>query len=247
MKINSAQKTKTGILVVVCIFLLLALIYLVGKQQKLFGNTFTVHANFRNISGAKEGNYVRFAGINTGTVSEIVLLNDTTVRISLSLDKSIRKHLKKDAIATIGSDGLMGDKLIIIHPNAGGNAPVVEEGETIRSLNPVDVDKIMNNLSRITSNADTITTGLSTLITRINNGEGTIGRMMTDDAMADKLQGTVTTIKQAASNVNENMEAAKKSFLLRGYFRKKERKRIKDSIENAKKNNADVKIKEDNR
>jgi phospholipid/cholesterol/gamma-HCH transport system substrate-binding protein len=246
MKINSAQKTKTGVMVIVCLLLLFALLYLVGKQQKLFGNSFTVFVNFKNIAGAKEGNYVRFAGINTGTISEIALLNDTTVRLTLSLDKSIRKHLKKDATATIGSDGLMGDKLIIIHPGTRGDSTAVEEGETIQSLNPVDVDKIMNNLSRITSNADTITSGLSTLIGRINNGQGTIGRMMTDNKMADKLEGTVTTIKEAAGNVNQNMEAAKKSFLLRGYFRKKERKRIKDSIENAKKNNIEVKVTEKN-
>jgi len=241
MKINSAQKAKTGLFVVISLLLLFALIYLVGKQQKLFGDTFTVYVNFKNISGAKEGNYVRFAGINSGTVSAISLLNDTTVRLSLSLDKTMLKHLRNDAVATIGSDGLMGDKLIVIRPVAGGSAPLVKDGETINSVSPADVDKIMNNLTSISSNAESITSELSMLVKRINKGEGTIGRMMTDDKMADKLEGTVTTIRAAASKVDQNMEAAKSNFLLRGYFRKKERQRIKDSIENAKKNEKVVK------
>lgn len=237
MKITGAQKVKTGAMVVVCLMLLMAIIYLVGKQQKLFGKTFSVFTHFKNVAGAREGNYVRYAGINVGTVSSIGFINDTTVELSLSLDKSIQQHLKKNAVATIGSDGLMGDKLIILNPVAGDSVGLVKEGDILKSVDPVDVDKIMNNLSRIAGNAETITDGLSSLVDKINNGEGTIGRMMTDERMADKLEGTVTTINKAAANVNENMEAAKKNFLLRGYFRKKERKRIKDSIENANKNN----------
>lgn len=226
-------------------FLLLVLIiFLIGHQQKLFGNTFSVYANFKNIAGTKEGNYVRFAGINIGTVTEINLVNDSTVQLLLSLDKSVQSHIKSDATATIGSDGLMGDKLIILHPGSAGNSlPAIKEGETLASSDPVEVDKIMNNLARISGNAESITAGLSTIVTKINNGQGSIGRMLNDDKMARKLEGTldkasetVSSIKKTANSVNDNMEAAKSSILLRGYFRKKERKRIKDSADNAVKN-----------
>ncbi|MCW3119401.1 MAG: hypothetical protein JWM28_3483 [Chitinophagaceae bacterium] len=243
MNITSSQKIKTGSFVLVSLILLFLIIFVIGKQKKLFGRSFSVYTNFKNIAGTREGNFVRFAGINIGTVANIALINDTTVRLLLSLDKSVQPHLKKDAIATIGSDGLMGDKLIILHAGSGGNsAPALKNGETLGSVDPVDVDRIMNNLSRVSANAEAITSGLSLIVEKINHGEGSIGRMMTDDKIARKLEGTlerasetVTSIKNTASKVDDNMEAAKSSILLRGYFRKKERKRIKDSIDNAEK------------
>ena len=243
MNITPSQKIKTGGFVLASLLLLFLIIFLIGKQKKLFGSTFSVYTNFKNIAGTREGNFVRFAGINIGTVDNIALVNDTTVRLLLSLDKSVQSHLKRDAVATIGSDGLMGDKLIIIHPGNGGDSVLaLKNGETLGSVNPVDIDRIMNNLSRVSDNAESITNGLSSIVGKINSGEGSIGRMLTDDKMARKLEGTleqasetVTSIKKTANSVNDNMEAAKKSILFRGYFRKKERKRIKDSIDNAAK------------
>ncbi|MES1220463.1 MAG: MlaD family protein [Bacteroidota bacterium] len=244
MNITASQKIKTGGFVLTALLLLFLIIFLVGKQKKLFGNTFSVYTNFKNIGGTREGNFVRFAGINIGTVDDIALINDTTVSLLLSLDKSVQSHIRKDAFATIGSDGLMGDKLIMLHPGAGeDSAPAVKNGDTIGSVNPVDVDRIMNNLSKLSENAESITSGLSSIVGKINNGEGSIGRMLNDDKMARKLEGTidkasetVASIKKTSNSVNDNMEAAKSSFLLRGYFKKKERKRIKDSIDNAAKN-----------
>jgi phospholipid/cholesterol/gamma-HCH transport system substrate-binding protein len=240
MNITVAQKVKTGIFVVISLALLLALVFLIGKHQNLFGSTFYAHANFKNIAGLKEGNFVRFAGIDIGTVDNIAVVNDTTVRVVLSLRKNIQPYIKEDAIASIGSDGLMGDKLIMIAP--GSSANTVKDGGVLKASNPVDIDRVMNNLTRISDNAEAITGGLANIVSRINNGEGTIGRLVADDKLADRMEATlqkttetVGTIKKTANSVNDNMEAAKSSFLLRGYFKKKERKRIKDSIDNAKK------------
>ena len=244
MNISAAQKTKTGIFVIISLALLLALIFLIGKHKNLFGSTFYVNANFRQIAGLKEGNYVRFAGIDIGTVEAINITSDTTVQVQISLQKRMQPYIKEDAIASIGSDGLMGDKLILIAPGTAGGA-LVKDGGTIKSSNPVDVDRIMNNLTRISDNAQQVTGGLANIVNRINNGEGTIGRLIADDKLANRMEATmakttetVSAIKKTANSVNDNMEAAKSSFLLRGYFKKKERQRIKDSVENAKKNPA---------
>ncbi len=241
MNISPAQKIKTGLFVLVSLLLLLVLIFLIGKQKNLFGSTFTIYANFKNISGTKEGNYVRLAGINIGTVESIDIINDTTVRLELSVDKKIQPYIKSDAIASIGSDGLMGDKLIVISPG-NNTSPVVSNGGSLPTSNPVDVDKIMNNLTKISENAATLTGGLSDIVTRINSGKGSIGKLLADDKLAVKMENTIdqanqtaSSIKKTAKSVDENMQAAKHNFLLRGYFKKKERKRIKDSIENAKK------------
>jgi phospholipid/cholesterol/gamma-HCH transport system substrate-binding protein len=224
---------KTGGFIFLSLFLFAALLYVVGKEKKLFGGTFTVYTQFKNIAGTREGNYVRLAGINIGTVEAIELINDTTVRLRLRLDKEIQPHLKTSTLATIGSDGLMGDKLIVLRAQPDSSSTPVKNGSMLPSADPLDVDRIMNNLSKISANAETITTSLSGIVDNINKGKGSIGRMMTDDKLATKLENTVSSIKTAASNVNENMEAAKHSFLLKGYFRKKEKQRIKDSIQKA--------------
>ncbi len=241
MNIPAAQKTKTGIFVVISILLLLGLIFLIGKQKNLFSSTFIVYADFNNIGGTKEGNFVRFAGINIGTVETINIINDTTVRLALSLEKKIQPYIKTDAMATIGSDGLMGDKLILIAPGSD-SAPLVKNGGRLLSTNPLNVDKLMTNLAKISQNATVLTEGLAGIVTKINEGKGTIGRLLTNDNLAKKMESTITTANETASSitktansVNENMQAVKGNFLLRGYFKKKEKKRIKDSTEKANK------------
>ena len=241
MNISVAQKTKTGVFVFISLLLLLALIFLIGKQKNLFGNTFIIHANFKNIAGTKEGNYVRFAGINIGSVETIQIINDTTVQLALSIEKNIQPYIKTDAVANIGSDGLMGDKLILISPGSD-STPVIKSGGMLLSKNPLNVDKIMNNLSKISDNAATVTEGLATIVTNINQGKGSIGRLLSSNDLANKMESTIASAKVTASAINktaasanEGLEAAKSSFLLRGYFKRKEKKRIKDSTEKADK------------
>ncbi|KIC91371.1 MlaD family protein [Flavihumibacter sp. ZG627] len=240
MKISTEQKIKTGTFVAVSLGLLLVLIFLIGKQQNLFGNKINVFADFKNIAGTREGNYVRFAGINIGTVDQIRIINDTTVRLMLTLEKEMQPYIKADAVASIGSDGLMGDKLIMISPGDSATVPV-KDGAVIQSVNPMDMDKVMNNISLISENAADLTDGLANIVGRIDDGEGSLGRLLNDDKLAVKLEGaidqtkqTVGTIKKTASTANETLEAAQGSFLLRGHFKRKERQRIKDSIANAK-------------
>ena len=89
MNTTIGQKIKTGIFVLISLALLLGLIFFIGKQKKLFGDTFIVYAEFKNISGTQEGSFVRFAGINIGTVEGIRIINDTNVQLSLSIEKKM--------------------------------------------------------------------------------------------------------------------------------------------------------------
>jgi phospholipid/cholesterol/gamma-HCH transport system substrate-binding protein len=241
-----SQKVKTGAFVLLSLLLLLTLIFIIGSQKNMFGGTFYVTANFKNIAGLKEGNYVRYAGINVGTVDNISIRNDTTVAVMLLLQKDIKPYIKEDAAASIGSDGLMGDKLIIIAPGSYAS-PLVKKGGQINAVNPVDVDRIVNNLSKISDNAEQLTGSLASVMGKINKGEGSFGRLINDDKLVKNLEGTLSTaretvgtVKKTASSVTDNMEAAKHSFLLRGYFKKKERKRIKDSTDRANRAEAAV-------
>jgi len=245
MQTSSSRKIKTGAFVLVSLLILLVLIFFIGRQQNLFGSNFTVYANFKNIAGLKVGNYVRFGGIDVGTVDNIGVVNDTTVRVDLRLKQNIRPFIKTNVVASIGSDGLMGDKLILLGPGSD-SAPLVKEGGPIKAMDPADMDKLVAKLNTIADNAASLTGGLSDMVTKINSGQGSLGRLMSSDKLAKQLETTVSTTKntvaninQTASSVKENMDAAKHSIFFRGYFKKKEKKRIADSTANANKNTPD--------
>jgi phospholipid/cholesterol/gamma-HCH transport system substrate-binding protein len=169
------------------------------------------------------------------------------VRVEISLQKKVKPFIKSDSRASIGSDGLMGDKLVQIMPGSG-TAPVIAENGELIAVNPFDMDKIMSRVEKvggrienIVINIDTLSGHLAGIFAKVNTGQGTIGKLINNEKLSKDLEQTITSAKKtvqtadkAAQGLNENMEAAKHNFLLRGYFKKKERKRIKDSVEKAK-------------
>ncbi len=239
MKTNLSQKIKTGIFVALGIGILLITVFILGKQKNLFNSTFTLHANFKNVSGLLAGNVVRFGGINVGTVDDITILNDTTIQVNLKLQTSVKKFIKKDAIASIGSDGLMGDKIIQVSPGTVPN-PVVNDGDMITGKDPLNMDQVVTKLNAIATSAEVLTTNLAAIVQKVNNGQGSLGRLLNNDQLARNLEGTINStketvqsIKKGAEGFSENMQAAKSNFLLKGYFKKKEKQRIADSTKKA--------------
>jgi len=222
---------------------LLVAIFLIGNQKSLFNSTFHVYGRFKNVSGLQVGNNVRFAGINIGVVQSINIVTDSSVRVDLTINKSVKKFIKKDSKLSIGSDGLMGDKLVVIAPGGIVSHEEVEDGGRLGSINPVDVDRIINKLTRVADNAESLTENLTGIVAKINKGQGSIGRLLNSDKMARDLEGTVkqaqTTIKTVhttTNTLNEDLTAAQHNFLLRGFFNKKKKMEQKrqDSIRKAK-------------
>lgn len=243
MKISSGQKIRIGLFVVIGLFILFLGIFLIGSQKSMFNSTFSVYGVFKNVSGLMVGNNVRFAGINVGVVEGINIVTDSSVRVDLTVNDNVKKFIKKDAKMSIGSDGLMGDKLVVITPGKGG-VPV-QNGDQLASVNPVDVDKIVTKLTQVADNAASLTSNLNDIVTDVNHGKGTLGRLLHSDKMARDLESTVSQTKHTISSVgksvqaststlNEDLKAAQHNFLLRGYFKKKEKHR-QDSIKKAEK------------
>ena len=240
MEASTSQKFKTGLFTVIGFAILLVAIFYIGKAKNLFGNTFNLFANFKSVNGLQSGNYVRFAGINVGTVNDIIIVNDTTVRVNITLQNRVKPFIKVDSKASIGGDGLMGDKLLQIIP--GSSDQLLKENSQIASVNPMDMDKLMAKIANIANSADSLAQGLAKVVGKINRGEGSLGKLLNDKSLANKLEtsidattSTVKSIKRSADGFSENMDAVKHNFLLKGFFKKKEKKRIADSIAAAKK------------
>jgi phospholipid/cholesterol/gamma-HCH transport system substrate-binding protein len=242
MKTTASQKIKIGLFTIVGLTVLIAIIFLIGNKRNLFSSTFDVYGTFKNVNGLAIGNNVRFAGITVGIVDNITIINDTTVRVDLTLNDDVKKFLKKDSKISIGSDGLMGDKLVVIAPGGITSQEQVKNGDQLPSVPPVDADKIIAKLTGIADNAGTLIQNLSEITGKVNNGKGSLGRLLNNDKMANDLDATVKQAKTTMANVhkttstlNEDLTAAQHNFLLKGFFNKKKKalKAKQDSIKKA--------------
>lgn len=215
-------KIKLGMFVTAGIILFFLAIFVIGKQKNLFDPVFTVKANFQNVSGLQVGNAVRFSGINVGTVDQILIVNDSTVQVTMLVKKDVQKFIKDDSEAGIGSEGIIGDKLIVLS-RGGSSTKVIKEGQVIASNEPIETDAIIESLQMTADNAAIATEEIAEIMAKINDGQGSLGKLINDDSMAESLDATMTNLKTSTKKLDENMEAAKSNFLLRGYFKKKER------------------------
>jgi len=223
MEMHTDQfKVRLGLFVAGGLALFILAIFIIGKQKNLFNPVYSLNATFYNVSGLQVGNNIRFSGINIGTVDNITIINDSTVKVDMSIKREVKKFIKKDSEVAIGSEGLIGDRLLII-TQGSTNAPLAMEGQQLASKEPVETDAIMASLKVTAGNAEIISLQLAEIMTKINGGNGTLGRLIQDTAIAENLNQTIVNLKKSSKGLGENMEAAKHNFLFRGYFKKKEK------------------------
>src|SRR5450432_2787161 len=242
MKKTGGLTWKLGIFIVTGLILLVLGLFFIGKQKNLFISVFQLKAVFNNVSGLKPGNNVRFGGIAIGTVDGIQLVNDTSVLVNMNIKSEIRKFIKEDASASIGSDGLVGDRVVLISPGTM-NREAVRDNEVLVSHSPVETEQIMAGLKTSADNAAIITQQLAEVAYKVNHGRGIISRLLGDSSMGNNLNATMVNLKKGSAGLNENMEAAKHNFLLKGYFKKKKKEedKKKKELEEKKKDSADRK------
>ena len=149
MKTSNSQKLRLGLFVLIGTILFITGVYLIGQRENMFKKTFTISAYFQNVNGLQKGNNVRYSGIDIGTVKAITMVNDSTIKVELSIEEKIISHIKKNAIATIGSDGLVGNMIVNIVPGKG-TSEVIEHNTTIESFSKIGTDDILNTLNTST-------------------------------------------------------------------------------------------------
>ena len=197
MKNSNSQKVRLGFFVILSTILFVAAVYLIGQKQNLFNKTYTLSANFQNVNGLQKGNNVRYSGINIGTVKNILMVNDSTIKVDMNIDEKIINYIKKDAIATIGSDGLVGNMIINIVPGKG-TAEIISSGDTIESYSKIGADDILSTLSVTNENAAILTSDLLKITNAMIEGKGTLSALLNDTIMAKDLKKTIINLKIAS-------------------------------------------------
>jgi len=206
MKNKAIDNTKLGLFVIAGVAFLIFSLYMIGRNRNLFGSSFTVSASFRNVNGLMVGNNVRFSGIDVGTVQKIEIMNDTLVGVTMVLEKGVRKFVKKNAIASVGTDGLMGNKLININSVSKPSQPV-EEGDVLMSLRPIEGDEMLRTLNTTNENMAAISDDLRRITQRINNSNG-LWRLISDTTVLHDIKDAGKNLKHAGFKVAETMDQA---------------------------------------
>ncbi|MGV3632238.1 MAG: MlaD family protein [Bacteroidota bacterium] len=187
------KNIKLGLFIITGSICLILALYFIGRKQNLFGDTFQLKARFYNVNGLMKGNSVRFAGIDVGTVESIRIINDTTVCVTMLIENDVREFIKKDAVASIGTDGLMGNKLVNIKTGAGHSGHAAE-GDELQTVRSVEMDEMMGSLSITNENMKVITSSLRNITDKLSS-ENNLWSLLNDAAVAENIKASLVNLK----------------------------------------------------
>ncbi len=227
-------KVRLGMFIAGGLIIFVAAVFIIGRQKNMFIPVYKLSTTFHNVSGLQVGNNIRFSGINVGTVDNINIIDDSTVQVDMLIQKSVQKFIKEDCEATIGSAGLIGDRILILSQGSA-TAALTKNGHEIISKEPIETDAIMASLQVTANNAAVISIQLAEIMSKVNSGNGTLGRFIQDTTIAENINQTIMNLKKSSKGLNENMNAAKENFLFRGYYKRKEKEAEKIKSDSAEK------------
>ncbi|MBS1637524.1 MAG: MCE family protein [Bacteroidetes bacterium] len=198
MKEQSMNRVKLGAFVLIATLLLILGLYYIGSKKNIFHSTISVKASFNNVGGLLPGNNVRFNGINVGTISKVYAVADSLICVDFKIDKDVTQYIHKNAVASIGTDGLLGNKLINISPGHGQSAPL-EEGDELASVNPIQMDNALRTLTMTNDNLKEITDNLKGVSEKFN-ADNSLWKLLTDTTLAANVKNAIVKFKLTGEN-----------------------------------------------
>jgi phospholipid/cholesterol/gamma-HCH transport system substrate-binding protein len=241
-----SRAARLGAFIVATLAILVLGIFIIGGKQYLFSSTYQLRAQFDNVVGLDAGGDVRVGGVHSGTVRSIVLPHKPGEKVTVLMDlgKSTHEIIKQDSVATIETEGLLGNQFLAISFGSAGAADV-RNGDTISSQPPLEMSDLFQKTSDILDssqqairNATRATANLDSISAKIDGGQGTAGALVNDKQLYSNLAQTSSAMRDTmvhaqagVTDFQENMEAMKHNFFLRGYFKSRG---YEDSAELAK-------------
>ena len=213
---------RLGVFIVIALLIFAAGVFWIGNKQFLFHSTYRLQAEFQNVAGLNGGAEVRVGGIHEGTVRQIRLpmRPNEKVRVLMDLAGGTRNVIKKDSVATISSEGLVGDKFVEISFGSE-QAPKVNNGDMIQGEPPLQISDLLNKTNEVLDstkgaieNVNDTTNNLKSITTKIDQGQGTVGALINNKKIYQN-------VNAGAAAFQENMEALKHNFFLRGFFKER--------------------------
>lgn len=199
---NNTRAIVVGIFVFLGLAIFIITILTLGSQHKTFEHKVTVKSFFENVNGLQNGNNVWFSGVKVGTIKKVNLIGNGKVEVDIDIEEKSMQYIRKDAKAKISTDGLIGNKIIEIY---GGTAKggEIEAGDVLVNDKLLNTDEMMNTLSKNNDNLNAITTDFKTISKRLVDGQGSIGKLLTDETMTNQVNTVLITLQNAAKNLDK--------------------------------------------
>lgn len=201
MKKQHAESLKLGLFVLAGLVLLIVTLYVIGRNKGYFSNNFELKTHFRSVNGLLSGNNVRFAGIDVGSVKSVVLLNDTVVEVTMNVDNKMRSIIRRNACVYLGTDGLIGNKVVNIAPGAGA-AAYAQEGDLIASREEISTDAMLQTLHHTNENIAVISEELRSTIHNIGNS-AQLAKLLNDTSLSDNLQASLRNLRETTAKSSQ--------------------------------------------
>ena len=227
---------RLGAFIVVALAVLAAGIFIIGSKNYLFSSTYRLKAQFDNVAGLTNGADVQVGGVHSGTVHSIDLPHKPgdKVTVVMDLDKSTHEIIKRDSVASIETEGVLGNQFLAISFGSAGQDDV-KDGDVLESEPPLlmadmlkKANGILDSSQHAVQNTTQATAHLNSVSAKIDSGQGTVVALVNDKQLYSNLEQTTTTLHATmlqaqigVTDFQENMEALKHNFLLSGYFRKR--------------------------
>ncbi len=196
---KEGNNLKLGAFVLAGLLVLIVSFYMIGRNENFFGTDFELKSRFNNLNGLMEGNNVLFSGLQAGTVKKIEMLNDTTIEVTMQLNQKLTPFIQKNALTSIGSEGLMGNKVVNILPVKEPGKAVVP-GDLLTAINLVSTDEMLQTLSKTNNNIAGISEALRNAVLRLDSSA--IFEVLNDKTIGTSLRSSLTNINLASENAN---------------------------------------------
>jgi phospholipid/cholesterol/gamma-HCH transport system substrate-binding protein len=249
---STSQKIKVGIFVIVGTLILITALYFIGSRQQMFSKNIELYGVFKNAAGLQLGNNVRYSGVNVGTVSGIEMVQEGKIIVEMSVEEKTAFFIKKDAIASISSDGLVGSMVVNIIPGNDEKARQVVSGDTIQIRTKVSTDEMLSTLNKTNENVALLSANLVKITNQIVEGKGTLGALVSDSLMAKDIKQSAEELRkmtsgatQAISQINTiiskiNYDESAAALLLSDTVSKNQIQKVFGNLEKSSKNINDV-------
>lgn len=199
MKKTTVSNIQLGFFVMVGMAFLVAALYYIGSNRSLFDKTFTVHATFYNVNGLMKGNNVRFSGIDVGTIDRVEITSDTSILVTMLIEDRVHPFIKKNSLASVGTDGLMGNKLVNITNLTTASKEIVQEGDMLMAVKPVETDEMLRTLDKTNENLYHISGDIKKITQKVNNSNS-LWNILMDTTVAENVKLSVYSLRLTTQN-----------------------------------------------
>ena len=209
-EVNIGKRVAVGIFISIGLAILIVAVFTIGGQHKAFVKSIRLHIIFDNVQGLQPGNNIWLSGMKVGTVKSIGFYGNSQVAVVLNVEKQAQPHIRKDSKARISTDGLVGNKIVVID-GGSDQAPLVADNDSLQSEHVAGTQELMTTLQASNGNLLEITGNLRTISKRLTESQGTLGQLINDPAIADRLRASIDNLRTATAG-SEAMIANLKDF-----------------------------------